>query len=107
MGRRLTFSPRLYLGEGIKEQKLDKIKRKLLEKPLFAGVYVLTVSKNPTGQLEILDAKQLMQSYYEHHELYIIGIAADHADALRLVERLMQECLDARGDCKLKEYLTC
>lgn len=107
MDRKLTFSSGLYLGEGIKEEKLDKIKKKLREKPLFAGVSVLALSRNPADQLEIIDARQLVQRFYETHELQIIGIARDHEDALRLVERITQECLDVRGDCNLKEYLTC
>lgn len=105
--RRLIFFPKLYLGEGIREQKLDKIKKKLIEKPLLAGVYVLALSGNPGDQLEILDAKQLAQRFYETHTLQIIGIAGDYGDALQLVERITRECLSARGDCKLKEYLTC
>lgn len=107
MDRMLTFSPRLYLGEGIKGQKLDKIKKKLTEKPLLSGVYVLVLSRNPSDQLEILDAKQLAQKFYERHALEIIGIAKDYEDALKLVERITRECLSVRGDCRLKEYLTC
>lgn len=107
MDKMLTFSSELYLGEGIKKQKLDKIKRKLTGKPLFAGVYVLALARNPVDQLEIMDAKQLAQRFYESHALHIIGIAKNYEEALRLVERIVQECMDTRGDCKLKEYLTC
>lgn len=107
MEKLLTFSPKLYLGEGIKGQKLDKIKRKLIDKPLLAGVYILVLSHNPVDQLEILDSKLLIQRFYERHELYVVGIAKDREEALNLVEQIAQECLDSRGDCKLKEYLTC
>lgn len=107
MEKLLTFSPKLYLGEGIKEQKLDKIKNKLINKPLLAGVHILVLSRNPVDQLEVLDSKQLVQRFYERHELYVIGIAKDREEALDLVEQIAQECLDSRGDCKLKEYLTC
>lgn len=107
MEKMLTFSPELYLGEGIKEQKLDRIKKRLLNKPLLAGVYILVLSHNPVDQLEILDSKQLAQHFYDSHELHVIGIAKDYDESLKLVERIAKECLCARGDCKLKEYLTC
>ena len=107
MDRMLTFSAELYLGEGIKRKKLDKIKRKLIKQPLFAGVYVIALSRNPVDQLEILEARQLAQRFYESHALHIVGVAGDREDALHLVEKIVQECLDTRGDCELKEYLTC
>lgn len=107
MGEKLTFRNELYLGEGIKPKKLDKIKKKLVEKPLFAGVYVIAIADSPSGQLEIFDARQLVQSYYERAPRYVVGIASDYDDSLQLIERLTQECLRARGDCNLKEYLLC
>lgn len=107
MGRMLTFYPKLYLGEGIKEKKLDKIKKKLVEKPLHANVYVITFARNPLDQLEFFDARQLAQSFYEDVPLEVIGLARDYEDALRLIEQIVQECMDNRGDCKLKEYLIC
>lgn len=107
MERMLTFYPKLYLGEGIKETKLDKIKKKLVKNPLLANVYVLTFAQNPADQLEFFDARQLGQRFYDRYPLEIIGIARDYEDALKLVEQITRECLSERGDCRLKEYLTC
>lgn len=105
--RKLSYHPGLYLGEGINQTKLDKIKKRLEKKPILAGVYLITLSPNPSDQLEIYDARQLVQSYYQTNPPYIIGIAQDYEDALKLLERLAKECLLARGDCSLKEYLLC
>lgn len=107
MERMLTFYPKLYLGEGIKETKLDKIKKKLVENPLWANVYILTFARNSADQLEFFDARQLTQRFYEQRPLLVLGIAKDYEDALQLVERITRECLNERGDCRLKEYLTC
>ncbi len=107
MDEKLTFRRDLYLGEGIKPKKLDKIKRKLVEKPLLAGVYVISIAGNPEDQLEIFDAKQLAQSYYKKFPRHVVGIASDYDDSLKLIERITQECLRERGDCNLKEYLLC
>lgn len=103
----LTYRPDLYLGDSINENKLDKIIKKLEKKPLFSGVFLITVSRNASDQLDIFDARQLAQSYYKKHPPYVVGIAGSHDEAVELVERLVQECLKARGDCALKEYLLC
>lgn len=107
MDEKLTFREELYLGEGIKPKKLDKIKKKLLERPLFSGVYVIAIAANPSEQLEIFDARQLVQGYYVKHPRYVVGIASDYEDSLKLIEKITQECLRERGDCNLKEYLLC
>ena len=107
MKNRLMFSPRLYLGEGIPEKKLDIIKKKLVFKPLLANVYIITFAGNPADQLEFFDARQMIQRYYREHTVNVIGIAKNYDDAVTLIEKITQECIDKRGDCELKEYLLC
>ena len=103
----VTYHPRLYLGDSISGKKLDKIKKKLENKPLFSGVFLIAFSRNPWDQLDIFAARQLVQSYYQKNPPYVVGIAGDHEEAVHMVERLVQECLETRGDCALKEYLQC
>lgn len=105
--RKLTYYPGLYLGEGISEKKLDKIKKKLRTKPLAANVFLIAAAHNPNDQLEIFDARLMAQHYYEDYEVYVVGIASDYEEAVGLVEQIVQECLRERGDCALKEYLLC
>lgn len=107
MERKLTFYPELYLGESISSDKLDKLKEKLIKKPLFSALYVIALSQNPSDQLEIYAARQLAQSYYSKYPPYIIGITANYDEAVSLVEKIVQECIKERGDCALKEYLLC
>lgn len=107
MAIQLNFHRNLYLGESINEKKLDKIKKKLENKPLFSGVFVITISGNPSDQLDIYDARQLARKYYEKNPLYVVGIAGNYDEALKTVEQIVQECLKKRGDCALKEYLLC
>jgi len=103
----LIYHPALYLGESISGKKLDKIKKKLENKPLLSGVYLVTLSRNASDQLEIYHAGQLAQSYYQKNPPCVVGIAGSRDEALALVKRIVGECLRARGDCKLKEYLRC
>lgn len=107
MAKKFTFRDSLYLGESISEKKLDKIKKRLERKPLLANVYLIVPASNPEEQLEILDARQLAQPIFRDYVFTVIGIAGDYNEALSLIENIVRECLDARGDCKLREYLSC
>lgn len=107
MALELAYRPNLYLGESIHVKKLDKIKKKLENKPLFSRVFLVVISRNPSGQLEIYEARQLAQRYYQKYPPYIVGIAGNWTEAVLLVKRIVEECLETRGDCALKEYLQC
>lgn len=103
----LTYHPGLYLGESINEKKLDKLKRRLEEKPLLCGAVLITLSQNGSDQLDIFEARQLAQRYYAKHPPCVVGVAGSRKEAFALVERMARECLRERGDCALKEYLLC
>ncbi len=107
MSAALKYHPKLYLGESINVEKLDKLKKKLEKKPLFSGAFLVALSRNPSDQLEIYAARQLAQSYYQKNPPYIIGLAGSHEEAVGLVVRMTEECLQSRGDCCLKEFLQC
>lgn len=105
MSVKLTYHPKLYLGESIKASKLDKIKKKMEKKPLFSGVFLIAISRNASDQLEIYRARQLAQRYYENYPPYVVGITGNYEEAVKIVEQIVRECMEARGDCALKEYL--
>lgn len=105
MKSKIAYHRKLYIGDGISQSKLDKIKRKLEKKPLLCSEYLITFSSNPGEQLDIFQARQLAQSYYLKYPVCVVGIASDYEEAVRLVETIVQECLQTRGDCSLKEYL--
>ena len=107
MDKKFVYAPKLYLGDGIKAKNLDKIKKKLENKPLFANVFLLTFATAESDQLEFFDARILTKRHYEGYVPYIIGIAADKREAIELVEQIVKECLEKRGDCSLREYLSC
>lgn len=107
MVKKITFHSRIYLGESIVEKKLDKLKKRLEKKPLLSNVYLIVPAGNPEDQLDIFDAKQLVQPFYRGRQFLVVGIAADYQEALQVVEQMVQDCLRERGDCKLREYLLC
>ena len=103
----LAFHPKLYLGESIKEKNLDRIMKRLEKRPIFSGVFVIALCRGKSDQLELYDGKELAGSYYKKYPPYIVGIAGDREEAISVVEKIVRECLQARGDCALKEYLRC
>ena len=107
MAGKLKFAQNLYLGEGIAPEKLDKLKKRLNKKPLLANVYLITPARNPADQLDIFDARQLVQPHYKDEEFLVKADFSVDEDALQLIERISGECLKARGDCNLREYLLC
>ncbi len=107
MASRLNYHSKLYLSESITGKKLDKIKKKLENRPLLSGVFLIAISANRSDQLDIFDARQLVQPYYRHNPPYVIGIAKNREEAFAVIEKIVQECLRERGDCALKEYLLC
>ena len=107
MAGKLKFAQNLYLGEGIAPEKLDKLKKRLNKKPLLANVNLITPARNTADQLDIFDARQLAQPHYKDEEFLVLGMASGYEDALQLIERITGECLKARGDCNLREYLLC
>lgn len=101
----IRFLENIYLGEGIEQRDLAKLKQDLNEKPLFANVFVIALSANEHDQLDIYHSKYLMQRFYQNHPPLIAGIARKQGDAVALVEKILQECVTRRGDVNLKAYL--
>lgn len=97
----MKFYRYLYVGDTVKNP--NKIKRRLKH---HAGVQVFVISLAPgSEQLEIFHGGYLKQRYYRHHPPVIVGIASDHGEALKLVQQMVQECVEETGGCDLKGYL--
>ncbi len=107
MGEKVVYCDNLYLGSSIDSKKLDKLKKKIVKKPLLCSHYLIAFSNNPSDQLDIMQARGLVFHYYSTYPLRVVGIAADYEEAVALVEQMVKECLESRGDCALKEFLGC
>lgn len=104
---KVIFSSSLKLGDGMKAKKLDKLKKRIEEKPLFAREYLVYLSENTTGELEIMKANQLVFSYYDRHPISVVGLFKEYDQAVEWITQVATECFREQGDCKLKEYLKC
>lgn len=94
----------LYTGPTVKNTK--KIVKQINKRKnlYFSDIYVLAFGSN-SDQLEIYSVKYLMQPYYERNPLFIVGICKGYDEAVELVVKIVQESINTRGDCNLKEYL--
>ncbi|MDR0948720.1 MAG: hypothetical protein LBM69_04290 [Lachnospiraceae bacterium] len=103
----LHYHHPLYLGDSIRNEKVDTLKKKLKRDPKNAAVFLLTTAGNPHDLLDIYESEQLRWRYYQNNPPYVVGLAASKEEAILLVERIVAECLAVRGDCYLREYLSC
>ena len=105
MSKKLTFSEELYIGESIDIGKLDKIKKSLWNTPVLTKIFLITISTNPAEQLDIIESKYLTYAYYNTHPLHVVGLAKSNNEAVGLVQKIVQDCLDTQGDVDLKAFL--
>lgn len=99
----MVFYENLYVGEQV--DNLQRIKKRLKKGSFLANVYVVTLAAG-NDLLEIYDSKVFVQPYYKTFQRPIVGIAADYAEALDLVIRIIRESYETRGDYDVKAYLT-
>lgn len=97
----MKFYKYLYIGDTVTEPA--KVKWKLKH---HAGVhaYVITIASG-VDQLEIIHSAYLKQKYYRYHPPIIVGIASGYDEAVQIIVKITQECVEAMGNCNLKEYL--
>ncbi|MGN0377656.1 MAG: hypothetical protein ACI4ED_08475 [Suilimivivens sp.] len=97
----MKFYKYLYIGDTVKDPA--KVKRKLKH---HAGqlVYVICIAQG-ADQLEIFHSAFLKQRYYRLYPPIVVGIANSYDEAVELVIRMTKECLNATGNCNIKEYL--
>ena len=102
---KIDFHYHLRLGEGLEYKDLMQMKKDLRANPVGANLYLITLAANEHEQLDIYDAKYLVQKYFSKNPPYVVGIAKEKAHAIAVVEEMMQECVINRGDANLKAYI--
>lgn len=97
----MKFYKYLYIGDTVTDPA--KVKRKL-KHHAGVNVYVVTIASG-NDQLEIYHSAYLKQRYYRYHPPVVVGLASGYEEAVQIILKITQECLDATGSCNLKEYL--
>ena len=94
----------MYLGESVKGQ-VRKIRKKLWTNAGQPGIYLLTIARNPSEQLDLIPAYVFSQEQFPKEDLHIIGIAGSKEEAVLVVQSLAEETLREQGNANMREYL--
>lgn len=94
----------LYADESINSKK-EKIKWKIRHNAGLLDTFVIVLSQNESGLLEIISTIELMQKGYPKKELFVVGIAKGYQSATELACSIVLEVLEHTGGFKVKDYL--
>lgn len=101
----IIYSDRLYLGEGINEKKLNKIKRNIRQGRGRFDLYIISLSNNEHNQLDIFHNAMFKQKLYRKFEHRIVGLASSYDEALAVVQGILDETMLSTGKPDMKAYL--
>jgi hypothetical protein len=106
MPMKLIYHDRFYVSDQITQKQLHSLKRKLRRDPRKVSIFLLTTARNPHDELEIYSSDQLVAWYRGYAQpAHVVGLAMSKNEAITLVEKIVQDCFEKRGDFALKEYL--
>ena len=100
----MEWYKKLYVGAGA-EDKQRKIISNIRKNKFQYDIFVLTLAINGKDLIDIYPAQELLQEYYRHKNLFIIGIARGRGEAISLVEKIVMDVFKMTGTCDVRDYL--
>ncbi len=101
----MIWSDKVYVGEGVEQMRTE------LRRDIDAGnvskykkEYALVLAFNPLNLLELIPVKELSLDYYRESKLFLLGLAADKAEATELVRRIMEDVFHAQGNTDVRAF---
>lgn len=105
MSAKIKWLKQLYIGNSISKDKVLLYKLKF--KTGNRNVCVIVPSDREDELLQIISGKEASLKIYDGKKYLVGGIAANKAEAIKLIEDITNDCLKIRGDLDLKEYIKC
>ena len=99
----MRFYNKLYVGESIKHP--ERVKWKLRVAAGQFHVHLITLSENGDNQLECFHNALLKQKVFRRQDYFVVGIAGNYEEALSIICRITEECVNATGTADLKAFL--
>ncbi len=99
----LVWQENFMTGESVRNP--GKIKKKLNGGKLVPGIYLLTLSENPSNLLDIIPAAMLVQRSFCGICPRIIGMAKGKDEALEMVRSFIEEIYTETGAFAIAEYI--
>lgn len=100
----MLFHKQLFVDKALSKKK-RKVLKNLKQGKLQLGVYIITISNDRAGMLDIYPSYVLLQKMYKELELYVVGIAAGKDGAFELVKEITDKCLEETGNVDLRTFL--
>ena len=97
------FCRELYLDE-YTSKHFRSIRKKLKNRTVQPGIYVIVLSRN-TGNVEYMHNAFLCQKYYQDNPPFVIGLAHSRDSVLDMIQGMLTETYQTRGDYNLRAYL--
>ncbi len=100
----MRYYRNLYLHKNLKKRTKKIISR--LNKGVYKPAVSLVVLPDNQGeQLEIVDTMQMRQKDFPQQDLFIVGIAKDQGDALKMVAEIVEEVYNETGGTDVRSYI--
>ncbi len=96
-----------YIGKKLKntydaEKLLSDLRRDVTDE----NYYVIALSSNEKNQLDIIHTLFLKSKWQRRMLPLVVGIASDKHEAYLIVNAIMNETMESRGDCNMRAYLS-
>lgn len=96
------FCRELYMDEYCVKH-FRSIKKKLKNRTVQPGIYVIVLSKE-SGRVEYMHNAFLCQKYYKDNSPFVLGLAHSQDVILEMIQTMLEETFDARGDYDIRAY---
>lgn len=100
----LKWSQDLYIGDEIFDS-FKAVREKLDRGEPVIRAWLLTKPANPVNQLEIMSCRYLVQEACREHVPEIIGMALDRSEAVRMILRMTEACVERTNGADLRAFL--
>lgn len=94
----------LYVGEQAR-RRINRIQKKIEHGRHMPDVWLISLASNGRDQLDIFDARDLLQPAFRARCPMIVGVAYDRYEAIQLVVRMAEEAYAERQDGNIRAWL--
>ncbi len=101
----MQYYRNLYVDEKLNERKKNKVISRLEKGVYRPAVNLIVLPKRPEDQLEIIETSQLRQKAYPDKDFFVVGIAKDQGDAIKMVAEIVEEVYNETGGTDVRSYI--
>lgn len=100
----MKWYDKLYVGSKANAQK-SRIINKVNKYSKMPGIYILALPMNDKNVLDIYPLYILSQKHYKKADIRIVGIGCGYDEAMEVMQRLIIDCYQITGQCKISNMI--